>query len=175
MVNFLGQLGNFANKLGSAVADVQMKNLAIDDPALYSEIQRQKTLGDIRREELEMRRANRAMQMENLRRQRDAQAQMQAALGSIAPSIAQRNGLPEEQVAGLAQAGGLGALGKLQDLMAAPEFDLQSSAEKALLKQNQGLPLNPQEQAAIDSFRNITELKKVVQLLMLEQAPTCKT
>ena len=154
MVNFLGQLGNFANKLGSAVADVQMKNLAIDDPALYSEIQRQKTLCDIRREELEMRRANRAMQMENLRRQRDVQAQMQAALGSIAPSIAQRIGLPEEQVAGLAQAGGLGALGKLQDLMASAGVLIWSlRLKKALtLKQDQGLRLNPQEQAAADSF-----------------------
>lgn len=116
MSNILGNITNFANKLGGALQDVQFKNLAVDNPALYAEVEQSRQLGNLRRLELEQRQAERTFAMNELKRKQALELQRQQALGSLAPQFAQRFGIPQEQINALISAGvdapALGSLGK---------------------------------------------------------------
>lgn len=130
MSNILGNIGNFADKLSNSLRDVQYKNLAVDNPALYGQLEQSRQLGNIRRLELEQRQAERSAEIER-----------QKMLGTVLRTPAgqeymKRIGLPAEIAPAIGSISDMQALGKLT----APEdMGATGALVKRVMQDNPGM------------------------------------
>lgn len=134
MADILGSLqqglqdfGRFSGRLSDTLADVERRNLAFTDPAAYAAMQN-------RQAELDFRRKDRALQMEQMRRQQEMMQQRQQALGSISPQIAQRFGIPEESISAL----GIEGVRALGDLVS-PDSGATGALAERVMAENPGM------------------------------------
>ncbi len=136
MANFLGglqKLGNFANDLSGAMADVQLNNLRIDDPAAYAQIMQEKSINDLRKQELDMRKQERSGQIEQQNRMRQVMQNPE-----ILGQLSKRFGLPPEMISSLSSLDDLKALGNLS----------QGSESPSAVREYQYYNSLPEEQQA---------------------------
>lgn len=101
-------IGNFANNLSDAMYNAQLGALRFDDPAAYEAIAQERALGNLRQQELEERRQERARQIQMQKRLQDALAN-QNVLGSLSKTL----NLPPELLAGVTSIDELGMLGRI--------------------------------------------------------------
>lgn len=107
MANIMGNITNFANRLGNTLGEVQYKNIGADNPALFRKLEDERVLGNLRQQELEMRQQQRA---DEIKRQKMFGNLMQTPAGQ---KFAKKLGLPPEFAPAIQDLGDLQILGKL--------------------------------------------------------------
>jgi hypothetical protein len=134
MANFLGQLGNFANRIGQGVADVRLNNLAIDDPDRYSVIKS-------REDELDQRRQERARQIAQQQRTQEM-LQNPEILGRLSTQF----GLPPEVIVNVGSLDELATLGNIS----------RPSEDPAAIRSTQWyMNASPEQKAAFDRVNKV--------------------
>ncbi len=140
---FLGNIGNVGQQLYE-------QDLMVSNPDAFGLLQ-EKKLGDLRRQELEDRRAERTQELSN-------QRTLRGALGNLAPQLAERTGIPEEVLGSLIESGvGVDGLKQLGNLASGSETVDPSAVREFEFFQS----LQPEEK------ENFLKVKRAQQILNL--------